>query len=257
MKKLAITLSTATLLLGSLLGCGAADQDNGVGGLNTTDQRGMGYHATDGDNGYTGERAGEGPITDLFTDDDRRGARGLGRENRRPATGLVGPKNTPHQFGMTRQDLNGRTRTGGAIRGTGNNLGITEQGDSYGTNGQNRGMRGTGFGNRQTHGIRGTEFGNRQNHGMKGANTGFGTDVNDKRNTGIVGNREGYVDDRGILRGEGTRDHDRIGGLGQTGRTNMGRNGGQARGIGQFEPYDRAYDNLPEQPIRNNTYRNR
>ncbi|UTW70039.1 hypothetical protein KHA80_04695 [Anaerobacillus sp. HL2] len=40
MKKIAITLSTATLLMGALLGCGA-NQDNGVGGLGTADQRGL------------------------------------------------------------------------------------------------------------------------------------------------------------------------------------------------------------------------
>lgn len=208
MKKFAIRLSLATLLLGGLIGCGDADQE-GTEGLGGRDQRGMGYHTTDQQpgTGITGQRAGEGPITDMFTRDDRRGARGFGRDERRPATGLVGERGlTGQRDGKRRDDMAGAGRTGA-----------------------NAGMRGTQFGGAaERDGMTGTRYGTK----------GLGDTrikVRDQGRAGIVGNnRTGYVDDRGILRGQDTTDRAGIGGLGETGRTLQdSRNGMGTDGVGQ------------------------
>lgn len=234
MKKLAITLSLTTLLLGGLIGCGDADQE-GARGLGGQDQRGMGYHTTDRDpeNGITGQRAGEGPITDMFTrDDDQRGARGFGRDStRQPATGLAGKRRTDQYGGMTAQDA-GMKRT-------------REQGGT-GIGGAGGGMRGSRYGDAGARGL---------------GDTGIGT--RDDGGAGIVGDRPGYVDDRGILRRRDTNGRAPIGGLGQTGRTlqdnrtGMGRDGQIGRtgnrgtrgtGMNQFG-YHTGYDGATVQRI--------
>lgn len=204
MKKFAITLSVTTLLLGGLIGCGT-DQE-GTRGLGGQDQRGMGYHTTDQqpETGITGQRAGEGPITDMFTRDDRRGARGFGRDERRPATGLAGERRITGQYGT--DGVGGRTGAGIG--------GAVGRGDMTGTR---RGMEGLGD----------TRI-----------------DTRDYDGAGIVGNRAGYVDDRGILRRRGTTGRDGIGRLGQTDRTQQGNRTGDR----QFA-YPAGYDGATVQRI--------
>ncbi|OIJ07723.1 hypothetical protein BKP35_18795 [Anaerobacillus arseniciselenatis] len=292
MKKFAITLSAATLLLGGLVGCWDAPQ--GTTGLGA-DQRGFGYHQTDQRDGagFTGQRAGEGPITDMFTRDDRRGARGFGRDTRRPGTGLAGERGITGQHGgMTGQF--GADRRGGAtgaghgaggagiggagVGGAGHGAGGAGIGGA-GVGGAGHGAGGAGIGGagvggagiggaaRSGHGAgfgigggagaghgagggagfgasgatgfdgateRGTGLGMRGQTGFGGAaghpggmtGAGRGTQVENRipgvGGAGIVGDRAGYVDDRGILRGRdgrGTTGRAGIGGLGQTGRT--------------------------------------
>ncbi len=273
MKKIAITLSAATLILGGLVGCGNDNQGTtGQGGVN---QRGFGYHATEQqqDTGFTGQRAGEGPITDMFTRDDRRGATGLGRDVRQPATGFAGDRTgTGHGTGLgaNRGATDQGTGLFGANRGTtgqgtglfGGNRGTTGQGTGLfggnrgttghgtGTTGQGTGMgAGTGgvglgadVGRRGTTGhgtaaspgwqgetgytggtrglgaglgMRGnTGLGTGDHGGMTGTGRGQAFGAGDQRGAGIVGNRPGYVDDRGILR-ERAGNRAGIGGLGR------------------------------------------
>ena len=307
MKKLAITLSAATLLLGGLVGCWDAPQ--GQGGLGA-DQRGFGVHQTDqrhGAGGFTGQRAGEGPITDMFTRDDRRGARGFGRDARQPATGLAGERGrgiTGQHGGMTGQfgaagrggaagagiggaGIGGAGFGGAAGRGAGfgGGAGIgggagLGAGDLGGVTGARRGDAGIGGGAGLGMGGTGAGFGagaeggagigragggagigGGAGLGMRGAGTGFGAGAEGGAGigragggagigagtglgmggtgrgagfenripgvggAGIVGDRAGYVDDRGILRGRGTTGRAGIGGLGQTGRTLQDRPG--------------------------------
>ncbi|OIJ16578.1 hypothetical protein BKP37_04905 [Anaerobacillus alkalilacustris] len=217
MKKIAITLSAATILMGALVGCGVGQ--DGARGLGGADQRGFGYHTTEERTGFTGQRAGEGPITDMFTRDDRRGAKGLGRDGRHPTTGLAGER------GMT-----GRARLGGGDMGYGGGFGTT----GAGRHGGGFGGYGTGYG---------TGVGQGAGLGVRGHGTGFGGAGTGYRpgmghgpgfgGAGVVGDREGYVDDRGIVRGRGTTGRQGIGGLGQTGRTEM-------RGFAYPHGYDAA-----------------
>ncbi|MFN7249227.1 MAG: YhcN/YlaJ family sporulation lipoprotein [Anaerobacillus sp.] len=289
MKKIAITLSAATLLLGGLVGCGVDQQ--GTTGQGGAGQRGFGYHTTDQrqDTGITGQRAGEGPITDMFTRDDRRGARGIGRDARQPATGLAGERagmrGAGHGTGMFGGGAGGATGAGhgtgmfgggaGGATGGGQGTGMFGGGAGGATGGgaggatgggQGTGMfgRGTGAGAGMTghgagrttgglgseigrggttgHGIAATPgwqgetgyhggtrgmdtgLGIHGNAGMRGTARGqgqaFGT--GDHRGAGIVGNRPGYVDDRGILRER----------TGRTGMAGLGQ-GGQRMGHGQ------------------------
>ncbi len=163
MKKLAMTLSVATLLLGGMVGCGNDDKEDTTG-LGVRDQRGFGYHTTDDQDTVNGDnRRGEGPITDMFTRDDRRGARGFGRDRHVPLT--------RNRAGIT-DDRNGEI-----------------------------------------------------------------FDIDDQRDQGNTGNRPGFVDDRGVLRGKQTRinDHERVGRLGDSGRVTPNNN------IQQFS-YPAGYD---------------
>lgn len=256
MKKIAITLSLTTLLLGGLIGCGAETDQQGTTGQGGQDQRGFGYHTTDQDTrtGITGERAGEGPITDLFTRDDRRGARGFGRDARQPATGLAGERGITNQDGgLTRQDAGirrtheGVVRTrepgvGGAGQGAGTGLGMRGDAGIRGIPGQGAG---TGFG------LRGDAGTGTRTRGQ-GVGTGLGMrgdaaiGTRDHKGAGIVGNREGYVDNRGILRDRDTTGPAGIGGLGQTGRTiednrtGMGTDGTGMRNFAYPTGYDGA-----------------
>ncbi|MCT8139528.1 YhcN/YlaJ family sporulation lipoprotein [Anaerobacillus sp. CMMVII] len=208
MKKLAITLSAATLLLGGLVGCGVDQQ--GTTGQGARDQRGFGYHATEQrqDTGITGQRAGEGPITDMFTRDDRRGARGFGRDTRQPATGLAGERGA----GMrgTGTGLFG-TGAGRGTTGTGTGTGLFGGGTGGGTTGQGTGMFGGGTGGGTTG----------QGTGMFGGGTGGGTTGT---GTGLFGTDSGF----GAGTGRGTtgtglfgRNTDRAG---MTGHQRMGEN---------------------------------
>lgn len=228
MKKFAITLSVTTLLLGGLIGCGTDQQ--GTDGLSGQDQRGMGYHTTDKrtETGITGQRAGEGPITDMFTRDDRRGARGLGRDERRPATGLAGER------GLTRQ------RDGQGRDGMTGQYGTDGVGGMTGAGGTGVGMRGTQFGSQGRGGMTGTR------QGTKGLGD-TGINVRDHGRAGIVGdNRAGYVDDRGILRRRAITGRAGIGGLGQTGRT--GDRGAPGSRMNEFA-YPTGYDGAMVQRI--------
>ncbi|WP_161568265.1 YhcN/YlaJ family sporulation lipoprotein [Anaerobacillus alkaliphilus] len=325
MKKIAITLSAATLLLGGLVGCGVDQQGTtGQGGVN---QRGFGYHATEQqqDAGFTGQRAGEGPITDMFTRDDRRGARGFGRDVRQPATGLAGDRagtrgtgqgtglfgGNAGRGGMTGQGTGlfggnrgttgfgaggGAGMTGhgaGTGFGAGGGAGMTGHGAGTGFGaGGGAGMTGhgagTGLGAAGRHGLTdhglgtgagtggvglGADVGRRgmtghgtaaspgwqgetgytggtrglgaglgmRGHtglgvgnraGMTGAGHGQAFGAGDQRGAGIVGNRPGYVDDRGILR-ERAGNRAGFGGLGHAGRTNMGQHGTGTQGLGR------------------------
>lgn len=191
MKKIAITLSMATILMGGLIGCGN-NQEQGVGGLGGGDQRGFGYHRTDQrTDDMTEDRAGEGPITDMFTRDDRPQTRGLGRNGRHPATGLAGER------GLTGQNGN-----------------LTRQNGTRGMNGAGYSGQGAGYNSasRNPEGINGT---------TRGAN--YRTRNRTDGEAGIVGDRPGYVDDRGILRRRNSTAERELGGLGQTSRRNMGQ----------------------------------
>lgn len=144
MKKIAMTLSAATLLVSSLVGCGATDDE--ARGLDTN-QRGFGYHTTQEERDTD---AGEGPITDMFTrDDDRTGYQGLGRNGRHPATGLAGQRgmtmDNPIPQGMPTRHREMARRNAGV---TGQQGRVT--GDQYQGFGTNNGMmdgsrRNTGF----------------------------------------------------------------------------------------------------------------
>ena len=104
MKKIAVTLSAATLLMSALVGCGANQQARGLG---TENQRGFGIHTTQNQDDATGHRVGEGPITDMFTRDDRAGGQtGFGRTGGQPGTGVAG------QRGMMGQNAGQRGMTG-------------------------------------------------------------------------------------------------------------------------------------------------
>ncbi|OIJ21952.1 hypothetical protein BKP45_04540 [Anaerobacillus alkalidiazotrophicus] len=250
MKKIAITLSAATILMGALVGCGVGQ--DGARGLGGGDQRGFGYHTTEERAGFTGQRAGEGPITDMFTRDDRRGARGLGRDGRHPATGLAGER------GMTGPGRGVGAGAGGVGIGAGQGAGLGMRGTGAGGvgigagQGAGLGMRGTGAGDVGIGAGQGAGLGVRgHGGGFGGFGTGYGTGVGQGAGlgvrghgtgfggagtgytpgmghgpgfggAGVVGDREGYVDDRGILRGRGTTGRQGVGGLGQTGRTEMG-----------------------------------
>lgn len=290
MKKIAITLSAATLLLGALVGCGA---DQGARGLGGADQRGFGYHTTDNrtDTGITGQRAGEGPITDMFTRDDQRGATGLGRDGRN-ATGLAGERgmtgNRAGQRGLGGTGHGAKAGQGGAgfggagagtghggfggagMGGTGTGQGGVGLGGGDRTSGYGAGVGRTGFdGTVQGTdpagiGMQGETGYTGGTRGMNGG-VGFGADARrggmrgtatGEHGRGIVGNKDGYVDNRGILRGEGTTGRTGIGGLGQTGRTNNMGQGAQP-GIGhtgqgtQSFSYPQGYDTQSVNRIAN------
>ncbi len=67
MKKIVLSIATATMLLGGLTACGTDNQESGMG----ANYRSTGYDSQDmrSDNRYRGE----GPLTDMVTPDDRRG----------------------------------------------------------------------------------------------------------------------------------------------------------------------------------------
>ena len=249
MKKIAITLSAATLLLGGLVGCGVDQQ--GTTGQGGADQRGFGYHTTDQrqDTGITGQRAGEGPITDMFTRDDRRGARGFGRDARQPATGLAGERAGMRGAGATGQGT-GMFGTRGGATGAGQGAvlfgtrcGATGAGQGtgmFGTRGgatgagQGTGLFGTGGGATgagQGTGLFGGGTGaGMTGHGAGGVTGGFGTAAGRGGTTGHgIAASPGWQGETGYH--GGTRGMDT--GLGMHGNAGMrGTGRGQAFGTG-------------------------
>ncbi|MGO4887420.1 YhcN/YlaJ family sporulation lipoprotein [Anaerobacillus sp. MEB173] len=217
MKKLAISISAATLIMGTLVGCGAGQQgygtDNnrhgGTVGLQTTQQQDRGY--------FGWNRAGEGPITDMVTRDDRPG-RGFNNVTDRNRTGMTGFRGnrtgTFAPYGTTRQSpgvqsphVTGRTNQGagtglfGERRGDTNMFGGRQGTTGFGTNRGNTNFGANhGFGRNETTGWFGTNRGN-QGLGTNRGATGFGTN---RGGTGITGDRPGMVDNAGTLRGART-----------------------------------------------------
>lgn len=194
MKKIAVTLSAATLLMSALVGCGADQQTRGFG---TNNQRGFGIHTTQDQRGATGHRVGEGPITDMFTRDDRAGQTGFGRTDRHPATGLAG------QRGMAGRNAGAPVPQGMPTRHrgmTGQNGGVTGQ---QGMTGQNAGTPGGNIS--RFHGrVTGNQF-----QGFGGANRDMGMNGGQRQQSGFIGDaREGITRGQsGMIRS--TRDADR------------------------------------------------
>ncbi|MBU8905489.1 YhcN/YlaJ family sporulation lipoprotein [Desertibacillus haloalkaliphilus] len=214
MKKFALSLTAASMILGGLAGCGVDNQGADMGAR----QVGMNTQATDQTTGTAtrndtaargaGDRwTGEGPLTDMMTPNRRDAGAGLMGENVRGR-------------GMSRQNVRG-TQTGqreGIIGQTGNHRGQGVTGanqDRRGTIGQaninqrpagtgtyggaNVGMTGQrqGMGAAELDGRRATQdAGGRRTTGLTGQRgTGAGA-------AGLTGNRTGMVDNTGTLRGQ-------------------------------------------------------
>ncbi|WP_026672458.1 YhcN/YlaJ family sporulation lipoprotein [Alkalihalobacterium bogoriense] len=253
MRKFAITVTAATMIVGGLAGCGVDNQAGDMGanqvgqghterfgaqgtqgmhgagagahgtGLNQGTQgygqggahglgRGAGTqglthdrahgvgHGTAGTQGTTGARwTGEGPITDMFTRNDRTGRRtgqGAAGLNQRGGDTIAGG-----QLGAN--DRRGGFGTTGNI-GHDTRQGAHRLGERHGV-----GAGHDGFGGRQN--MFGAREQGQTGQGMTGQ--GRGTTGATGNHTGITGDRPGMVDDRGIL-----RDQNREGQRGMTGQ---------------------------------------
>ncbi|WP_227937835.1 YhcN/YlaJ family sporulation lipoprotein [Alkalihalobacillus deserti] len=205
MKKIAMSVAAATMLLGGLAGCGTDNQATDMGANNYQ----TGARAQDMRDGgaTTGRYQGEGPLTDMMTRDDRTttglgtdrsGQRGIG-QGRTGQTGLdAGQGRAGGFFGLerdgTRTHLNNyQTR--------GNRDGVHYSNTGRDTVGTNQGL----FGTQGAQGIYGRQ----------------GTDAGTDRAGLTGGNRPGMVDEDGILRGRAR------GGTGALGTTQGHRRQGQ------------------------------
>jgi hypothetical protein len=175
MKKIAMSVAAATMLLGGLAGCGADNQATDMGANNY-----QGARAQDMRDGgaTTGRRQGEGPLTDMMTRDDRRGTTGLradrtghrmtgrdgglfGRQGRAgqdrgmfggQGQGLFGGQGTTGQTGQGGlfggQERTGHTGTGltgaGRTTGLGQDVGQGRAGGFFGLERDGRGQAGQG-----------------------------------------------------------------------------------------------------------------
>ncbi|MCK0471133.1 YhcN/YlaJ family sporulation lipoprotein [Halalkalibacter sp. APA_J-10(15)] len=194
MKKIAMTVATATILLGGFAGCGTDNQETGMNAQNNR----TGIHSQDmGATGTTGRHHGEGPITDMMTPD--RGHRGgFGTTNHNQNFGGQGERGT---YGTSRAQghtnyhgtLDNQQRGGGYGLNAGEGQGRTHL-NNYHTLGDERGFFGTQEG--RTPGMGRTGL-NEGRMGAQATQGGFGA-------RGITGNdRPGMVDEDGVLRERG------------------------------------------------------
>ncbi|GAE25921.1 hypothetical protein JCM9140_1943 [Halalkalibacter wakoensis JCM 9140] len=153
MKKIAMSVATATMLLGGLAGCGVDNQATDMGanqqtGIQAQDMRGGGA--------IDGRHRGEGPITDMMTPDHHRGGtigqrttRGQSPEGTMTGRGATGQtqlmnRDAGHRGGLFGTQGAGQTGTGGGLFGT-QGAGQTGTGGGlFGT--QGTGQTGTGGG---------------------------------------------------------------------------------------------------------------
>ncbi|SFL64212.1 YhcN/YlaJ family sporulation lipoprotein [Salibacterium qingdaonense] len=132
MKKTAITLTACALIAGGFTGCGNAEENQGAApnryNTNTNyDQTGYNDQAN---------RRGEGPMTDMMTEDDRMqgGAGNYGRNNTDNGyRGQIGDR--PGMVGE-RGMLNSRNVNDGAADNTAENQNMNNNGGAGGNNGQ-------------------------------------------------------------------------------------------------------------------------
>ncbi|KHF42010.1 YhcN/YlaJ family sporulation lipoprotein [Halalkalibacter okhensis] len=234
MKKIAMSVATATMLLGGLAGCGADNQATNMGanqqtGIQAQDMRGGGA--------IDGRHRGEGPITDMMTPDHHRGGtvgqgttRGADAGHRGGLFGDQGTGQTGTRGGLFGGQGTGQTGTRGGLFGD-QGRGMTGQGRTHLNNFQTRGTgndRGVGytntgrdnfgtntglFGTHGAQGITGRQGTDTQGMGRAGLNRGTARDGirANQRNAGMGragltgGNRPGMVDEDGILRGRARR----------------------------------------------------
>ncbi|ARK29203.1 YhcN/YlaJ family sporulation lipoprotein [Halalkalibacter krulwichiae] len=279
MKKIAMSVAAATMLLGGLAGCGTDNQATDMGANNY-----QGARAQDMRDGgaVTGRHQGEGPITDMMTRDDRRGTTGLGT-NRAGRTGDGGLYGGQGRTGQTGQGLfdgtatdrglfNGRAgQTGQGLTGQGLDTGQGRAGgffglerdgarqsrthlNNYPTRETNQGGVHYGATGRDARGTADGLFGTRGAQGIRGQG------ATDERAGLTGGNRSGMVDEDGILRG---RARGGTGALGTTpghnrqgqGAMNLeGRDRGTAGQTGRYgtaEPGNRTGVNRAQQRTDN------
>ncbi|WP_096201438.1 YhcN/YlaJ family sporulation lipoprotein [Bacillus sp. FJAT-45350] len=197
MRKFAITLTAASMIMGGLAGCGVDNQTRDMGGAG---HQNLGYHTAEQGGAFTGARyTGEGPLTDMMTPDARHardrgrgfgqtGAAGFGRDGAMGARGATGIGADRGQLGVQdRIGPTGRTNRGGANAGVTSPLMDGQAAGYHARPNERMGIRGFG-----------TDV-NQRGAGTRGA-TGVGANRPGMGNSGLVGDRPGMVDDRGILR---------------------------------------------------------
>lgn len=238
MRKFAMSLTAATLLVGGLAGCGVDNQAQDMGGAN---EIGYGTLANTDQPTTNARYTAEGPLTDMFTPNNRPGfgATGYGIEQRR-GTAIHG------------QDLGINDRRGQALagrtgmNGTHTNIGVTDQQGRHqtgvvGNRGVGRENIGIGIAEagRGRENVKMGQQGGQRLEGQQGLNTRDAR-VTDRQHgaqgagdhSGIVGNRPGMVDDRGILRGQG--------------RTQVGRTGVQSHDRQTARQIENTVENMDE-----------
>ncbi len=232
-----MSVATATMLLGGLVGCGVDNQATDMGANQQT-----GYQAQDMRNGTatTGRYRGEGPITDMMTPDNRGGVTGQGQAGRTGRGGLFGGQGQAGRtgqggFGLSAGEGQARTHLNNyQTRGTQNQRGVgyTNTGrDNFGTN---QGM----FGTQGTHGVTDRQGTRTPGMGRAGLTRDNAVDGHRANRVGMGragltgGNRPGMVDEDGILRGRAR------GGTGTLGTNHGHRRQGQ--GAMNLEARDRG-----------------
>jgi hypothetical protein len=250
MKKIAMSVATATMLLGGLVGCGADDQATNMG----VNRQTTGYQAQDMRDGTatTGRQRGEGPLTDMMTPDRRDGVTGQGQAGRtRQRNGLFGTQGRDNRTGFGGQGGYGLSAGDGQARTHLNNYRtrstLDERGVGYTNNGRdNFGTNQGLFGTQGTNGVndrQGTRKPGMGRAGFTNQNTADHYRANERPGMGGAGltggNRPGMVDEDGILRGRAR------GGTGALGNYGYRR---QGQGAMNLEPRDRGNIN---QGIRN------
>ena len=244
MKKIAMSVAAATMLLGGLAGCGADNQATDMGanqyqtGTTAQDMRGGG--AT------TGRHQGEGPLTDMMTRDNGRGTTGLGTGQ--GTTGLGTDRHTAH--GTNRA-------TGGQGTGQGAGVGTQARGGLFGGQGQagqggflgGQGRTGQtgqgGFFNggnagRTEQGITGqgvtgrttiNGVGQNTGQGRAGGFFGLGQDNQNQGQTRTHLNNYNTRDNQGLFGTQGRGGTGMFGGQGTTGTERAGLTGGNRPGM--------------------------
>ncbi|WP_332631202.1 YhcN/YlaJ family sporulation lipoprotein [Halalkalibacter flavus] len=235
MKKIAMSVATATMLLGGLAGCGVDNQATDMGanqqtGIYAQDMRGRGA--------IDGRHRGEGPITDMMTPDRQRGGtvgqgttRGADVGHRGGLFGGQGTGQTDARGGIFGGQRAGQTGTRGGLfggQGTGQTnargglfggqgTGMTGQSRTHLNNFQTRGTgndRGVGYTNTGRDNF-GTNTGLFGTHGAQGITGRQGTDA---RGIGLAGLNRGTARD-------GIRATERNAGMGRAGLTGGNRPG--------------------------------
>ncbi|WP_165763715.1 YhcN/YlaJ family sporulation lipoprotein [Halalkalibacter urbisdiaboli] len=261
MKKIAMSVAAATMLMGGLTGCGT---DNQATDMNANYNR-TGFDAQQMTGTNTGHR-GQGPVTDMMTPNTRGGNQGQLGQNRTGFNTTTGPTNYGQRTGFLPQGNNNGT-TGLGRTGLFTNDTVTgEQGrtraDQQRITESNRANYGAQTTNR---GLFGTQRTGDTNRGLFGTQQRAGTG-----HSGIVGNnRPGMVDEDGLLRGNArdragltnnrttrqatldgqTTRNQTVGQTNRTGRTNMGAQNNGTQGRQGTANYHRDYDSRTAQQI--------
>lgn len=193
-----MTVATATMLLGGLVGCGTDNQATDMNAnFNRTGIQSHDMYTT----GVDDQNQGEGPLTDMMTP-DRNGQGVAGNRGHNGDTygtgtgnhGITGQNGQRGTFGVNGTGAQTGTQTG-QMRNNDDHAGIG------GTQGRGQAHRGITDDDRGIFDTQGTDRPGMGRAGLNGTTRDVDVDI-DTEHSGITGgNRPGMVDEDGYLRG--------------------------------------------------------